>query len=793
MKKRLIRGGFRGGLAWLCFAVGTATAAPDVPPPGDKEVRAVFDRMAERRETSGFWARIERRAPNLASRDVFYYALELAESGRHPERLGPLFDLAAEMQDTARNSALRGNFRWLLSHGAVLDPNAVDFCMQPASLILLRSRDRIPPAAAAKLERICRLGLEGLLRHRVPVSYTNITLLNAQDLLLLGRALDRPETEQEGIERLRRFLIYTWRYGVHEYDSATYYDVDLGALALIRAYARPPKAREWAETLLEYFWTDIAANYCPAVQRLAGTTSRTYDSLYGKGGVDRWLRAAGWLKAPADFIPPVPALLAPWSVPEKLRTLAFERFPREVRQCWGAIPGAYKTHYLLPDVTLGSSGAAYGRPMAAQDMPLTIDFAGPRTQVRGYFIADARRDPYGKKKFQERGGPHRKALHLAPWFAAVQRRTDALALAIYRPFDYPENPATLESHLVMPLNVDEVWIGDRRVAVKGKASFVHEIPAGDLLAVRKGDAALALRVLWTRALDGRPGRAALVYDGNPYRAMRLTIAHHTFWGDAAPGAYPGAALWVRIGDHLAAAAAFAAWRKRFQQSPAKVEANAGGVRIEARSPDGPLAIEAKAPFLGSAATVPPPAKALIGVDGRDMGRQILRRLAVCRNWKAPEQRAPVIKVAGADVAWEAESGAIEGDMRIGHDDAAFGGAFVWAPGEIGGKGGGDGSATWRLEIAKSGRYYLWGRVLAPTPEDDSFYVRVFTGKHEILGRTAWHLGLHRQWGWAPLALRKIQLDSLELPAGTVYLQVRVRENGAKLDRLFLSRTPSGPQ
>jgi len=782
---------------WLCPVMGTAAAvtAPgqrtDAPTAEDAKIRAAFTQMVEEREQSEFWRRIQMRNPKLASRDLFQYALLLAESGQHLDRLGQIFDLAASMQDSVPTSPTYGNFRWILEHGAVLDSNAVEFCMQPASLILLRWRNKIPPPVAAELERICRLAVKGLKHHHVPPSYTNIALLNAQNLMLLGRALNVPEAEQEGVERFRRFLLYTWRNGIHEYDSPTYYAVDLGALMLIRTYARPKKARLWAEALLEYFWTDIAANYFPPAKRLAGTNSRTYDYLHGLGGIAGYLRAAGWLDTEDAGDLPIPALLAPRPVPEHLRKLAFEHFPREVEQSWGASPSAYKVHYLMSGITLGTSGTSYGRPIAAHDMPLTIDFPGPRTQVRCYLIADARRDPYGKKKFKEPGGPHAKALHLGPYFSAVQRRTDALALVVYRPHDFPETPATLETHLVMPLDVDDVWIGSERIKLGDAAPFVHEIPPDRPLAVRKGSAAFAVRMLWTRALNGAPGRAALIYDGNPYRAMRLTVAHHTFWGDVKTKSYPGAVFWVRIGDGLTSDASFEAWRDRFTNAAGKVQATARDVHAEVAGTDGVLAISAAAPFLGTAETVPSRSHALLAIDGEDVGRAILRRLEVCRNWKPPEQRAPVVKVGGKETFWEAESGAVEGDMRIGHDDEAFGGAFVWMPGEIGGKGGGEGSVTWRLEVASPGRYYLWGRVLSPTPEDDSFFVRVFTKQRDIVARSAWHLDHHERWGWDPLVLRDAGLDHLDLPGGTVFLQIRVREDGAKLDRLFITSKPTG--
>ena len=78
------------------------------------------------------------------------------------------------------------------------------------------------------------------------------------------------------------------------------------------------------------------------------------------------------------------------------------------------------------------------------------------------FIADGRRDPYGKKVIPE-GGAHMKTLHLKPFWAGVQKGQDALGLVVYRQQDIlPTNP-TLESHLVLPTGVDEILLNDEPI------------------------------------------------------------------------------------------------------------------------------------------------------------------------------------------------------------------------------------------------------------------------------------------------------------------------------------------
>ncbi len=71
--------------------------------------------------------------------------------------------------------------------------------------------------------------------------------------------------------------------------------------------------------------------------------------------------------------------------------------------------------------------------------------------------------------------------------------------------------------------------------------------------------------------------------------------------------------------------------------------------------------------------------------------------------------------------------------------------------------------------------------------NDSFHARMFNDEGEILGRTDWPASARKEWQWIPLAIgggRKP--TALELPAGMVNVQLRVREAGTKMDRLFIT-------
>ena len=106
------------------------------------------------------------------------------------------------MQDQDPKSKNWGNFRWYWRDAGVTDTNAVEFVMHDALLIDIRHRDWLADKAREELADFLRLGMEGCRRHRVPTDYTNIAILNAGNLIVLGERLHRMEAAEEGYRRL---------------------------------------------------------------------------------------------------------------------------------------------------------------------------------------------------------------------------------------------------------------------------------------------------------------------------------------------------------------------------------------------------------------------------------------------------------------------------------------------------------------------------------------------------------------------------------------------------------------
>ncbi|MFZ5830900.1 MAG: hypothetical protein ACOY3P_12465, partial [Planctomycetota bacterium] len=577
-------------------------------------------------------------SPTTSSRDIFRYALLLGEVREHPDRLVHALELGSSAQDRDPDSPTYGNLKWTWRDAGVSDRNAVEFCSQDALLLFTRHGDWMTAAAREKLEQWLRLATEGCLKHRVPTSYTNIAILNAANLIVLGEQLDRPEATAEGCRRLDAICLYTAAFGTHEYCSPTYYRVNVDGLQFILNLAKNRQARQQAEVLMQAFWTDVASNWFEPAAKMAGTQSRSYDYVKGLGTFDLHLSQAGWIGGEVDdasrFEKPEDLF---WTPPAALKQLR-QAVPRLVRQSWGQTPDQSRTHMIYADVSLSTSGACYGR----QDMPLTVDLPGDRELPRIYFIPDGREDPYGKHKYETGGAArHMKALHLQPFWAGAQRTCDALGTVVYQPADLkPEEIMSLQSHMVLRRQVDAIWIGGQQVDLPSGSEDAparlavsavgasRTLGGGVPVVLRYGTAAVGIRVLVATAHDGRPAETALVDDGNRFGCLRLTIEHdYHRASDGSPPAETQAAvaLWIRVGSGLTDEEAFQAWRVAFEAAvPSEVQLTGKRLRLNVPGIDGPVGLSAAAPWnLRATAYLPPPYCGPLEVNGRELLRPIL--------------------------------------------------------------------------------------------------------------------------------------------------------------------------
>ncbi|MFP4055795.1 MAG: hypothetical protein ACLF0G_02880 [Candidatus Brocadiia bacterium] len=774
----------RRAFALCLLLIGAACAGAEGP---------LIDRRDEiARRLEGRWRRIQKVRPRMGCRELFGFALEAAGSNSHLARIERVLELAEQMQDREPESRTYGNFKWYWEAEGPVDRNAVEFCMQQGILVWMLYRDRLTPGAAERLERLIRFAVEGIRRHHVRESYTNIFLMKTWNCVAIGEATGRPELAKLGRQMLDRWLIYTWERGIHEYLSPTYYGVDLDSLGLLARFARHERTRRDAETALRLFWTDIAANWFPPAQRLGGAHSRDYDYLTGRGYLNLYMRRLGWVDDQSVRASAFDQLTF-WEPPQDILALV-EEVPRLVHQRWGGDKGERAVHFVGEHAGIGSAGANYG-PM---DKVLTVNFAGGWRVPQLYFFMDARGDPYGKKRFAYSRSGHTKALHIQPFVASVQEGRRVLLLAHADPAARmfrrrAPQPTCLLSHIVFPAKA-QTWIGDRHVTVaKGQKA---EVPPGAPVLLRLGQAAVVIQV--ALATDTAGGRApvAIANDGQ-HDAMRLTITHAASppTATAAVAVQVHALTPVEDGDMAALLPLYGpkgAW-------PVRVAGPDDGVlELAAPSPlpqgrrlrlrvdlDGRrrLAIEGDEPRAEDR---------LLAVNGRDYGRELLRDVPVVARYREVLEaaRTGAEGAAKAGEVLQAEDAAfVVAPFQVDEGEGAAGGKFLWMPGKVGEAGPGSrvARAVWLVNVPRAGDYALWGRVLAPTPSDDSFFVRVGQDGCDALPRTAWHTALHASWEWARVTAEETRKPAtVPLRAGAAAIEFACREDGTKLDALFLA-------
>lgn len=779
--------------AWIQWLLWTSASIAATAPPATEAI----DQETQKRLESSI-KRFDPPREQTGVRELFDFALDAVAIGYRPEMIERALDVAEQMQDRDPASPTRGNFRWYWFNEKPGDRNAVEFSMERAVLIWKLHRDRLSPKAKERLERLITLSIDGIRLHRVSEAYTNIFLMKTWNCIAIGEATGREDLAAEGYQMLDRWFMHVWESGIHEYISPTYYGVDVHCLGLIARFAEREDGKRLAETALRLFWTDIAANWFAPSQRLGGAHSRDYDYLTGRGHLDIALRRQGWLRdgKPIEF--DAYDEVASWSPPAEIRALA-DRTPRFVRQRWGTQPWEMAAHHVGRNFSLGSAAATYWN----MDKPLVLNLPGDLNTPVASFHMDARNDPYGKSRIPEGTSGHKKSLHLNPFLASAQRGPEVLLVASADPaipkhFMHHDEIAGLFSHFFFPTNA-AVWdaASAMPLPLKGRLGLDADRP----VFLRSGDVAAGLRFVVRASSDGNLAPLALIADGDKFGAARLTVEHAA----SKPSGRGVIGIWIRAAEGLDDAA-FAKFRGAFASSKPDVRRDGDRLDVRVQGLHGPMRVAvdlAKEERIAVEGTEPGAEGALLAIDDRDIGRELVGSAGpVARYRKLLEDAERGGESALAtERTIEAEAAhLLIGEIRADPDEAASGKRFVWVPETKGADESGGGRAAYLIHIPKAGRYFLWGRVQAPTSKDDSFFVFMEQPRSGLPATSIdWHTGVHQKWEWTrigPPDAKKGQPAGFDLSAGTLRLEIRGREKGTKLDALFLtakpSAVPSGP-
>ena len=524
-----------------CLTAGLLLAAPS------KEQQRALD---------GAFASITKGGERLAARELARYALEASAAGETASKVAKALVMLRTQQELRKEHADFGNFRWYRGQPEVKDRNAVQFVCQNLLVLALAHGDRLDAANATALKALLTDAAQGSLRQPVRTSYTNIYLMKACNLVLLGQHLGDASLTEQGRANLREFLAYTRANGITEYNSTTYTGIDMDCAVQLVKLARDPRDQATGRTLLRLFWSEVAVNWFEPCRRLGGSHSRDYNYLQGLGATDGHLAANGWIPAAKPEALGAEAASRLWIAPKEWTDALRAELPREVVQRWGQGPGMTATHWVTKDYSIGTCGTS----KAYDDKVFAVQFPGDRRSTMAYFVMESRQDPYGVSKEPDSNG-HNKALHLRPSLVTAQNQGRALLIA----GDDTERPKHLRpvpelkglwSHLVFPA---DATVCDR----EGRNIAPGALPNPCVVFIRKGAVTLAVKA-FAGTPAGVAGSAApgIVYvrDGDKQQAARLTVEHGV-------GPHPGKGVFAFVAEATtsnddAAFRAFAqAWAK----------------------------------------------------------------------------------------------------------------------------------------------------------------------------------------------------------------------------------------
>ena len=475
----------------------------------------------QQRSLDGSFASIAQAGDRLAARDLARYALEATVAGEAPAKVAQALATLRSQQELRKENPNFGNFRWYRGQPEVKDKNAVQFVCQNLLVLGLAHGDKLDAANAAALQALLTDAAQGSLQQRVRPDYTNIFLMKACNLVLLGQYLGDEKLTAQGRANLREFLTYTLTNGITEYNSTTYTGIDMECAIQLVKLARDPKDQETGRTLLRLFWTEVAVHWFEPCRRLGGSHSRDYNFLQGIGATDNQLAANGWIPAAKRETLGAEAASRTWLAPKAWTETLRATLPREIVQRWGQGPGMTATHWVTKDFSLGTCGTS----KAYDDKVFAVQFPGDRRSTMVYFAMESRNDPYGVNKEPDSNG-HNKALHLRPSLVTVQNQGRALLLAA----DDTEKPKHLRpvpelkglwSHVVFP---SDAKVCDR----DGRDLTPGALPAHGIVFLRQGPATLALQLIAGQpTADAPPKAPTIVYvrDGDKQQAARFTVEH----------------------------------------------------------------------------------------------------------------------------------------------------------------------------------------------------------------------------------------------------------------------------
>ena len=157
------------------------------------------------------------------------------------------------------------------------DPNWRQFIGLGLATILEEYEDRLPRDLIDRMDRSLELAVVGEHPDRCPPTYSNIALMKTAMSVWVGKRLGNQEMvstgEQFGAEVHR---LFSENDSFAEYNSPTYYGVNLYALGFWRRYLADSSVHPLGRDLEHGLWRDVARYYHAGLKNLCGPFTRSY-------------------------------------------------------------------------------------------------------------------------------------------------------------------------------------------------------------------------------------------------------------------------------------------------------------------------------------------------------------------------------------------------------------------------------------------------------------------------------------------------------------------------------------
>lgn len=146
-----------------------------------------------------------------------------------------------------------------------------------------------------------------------------------------------------------------------------------------------------------------------------------------------------------------------------------------------------------------------------------------------------------------------------------------------------------------------------------------------------------------------------------------------------------------------------------------------------------------------------------------------------------------------EIWFEAECGTVGSTWEINTDEEASNNEYVNTPGGI--ESAAEPSTNvadhliYRFQVEEDGYYKVWGRLITPTFDDDSFWIKMDNGVWVRWNGIAEFVG--SEWGWDDVHDEGGPI-LYELLPGSHTLTICFREDGALLDKLYITNTAAVP-